>query len=310
MIEEAGSPMIFFLTIFMGLIFVYILYCLFRAVQLVPAKQEFIVERLGRYNETLRAGFHLLIPFVDAVRYRQDLKERTVEVGSQTCFTKDEIQINVDGVIYMKVIDSTKASYGITDYKIAAIQLAQTTTRAIIGTLELDRTFKEREMISVQVVSVLNAAAFKWGVQILRFEIKNLTPPDSVREAMEKQVTAERSRRAILQKSIGERERRINTSEGIMTELINRSEGEMQKKINQAEGIASEIVAIGEATAEAIERVSRVLAKEGGEKAIRLELSQKYFNALEKISKKNGRVIIPGDLTNLKGMLSGFNLDL
>ena len=248
----------FFLFVLGGL-FLYIVAALIQSVRLVPSQTEFIVERFGKYHTTLRAGFHLLFPFLDRVAHTQSLKEHTMEVPAQSCFTKDEIQVEVDGVIYMQVLDSARASYGITDFQFAAVQLAQTTTRAIIGTLDLDRTFEEREAISGKVVTVLDNAASKWGVRILRFEIKNLVPPESVRQSMEKQVTAERNRRAIVEKSVGAMQSLINTSEGQMTEMINRSEGEMQKRINEAQGKAQEILAIGFATAESIRKLPRRL---------------------------------------------------
>ena len=206
------SPDLLFFTIVVGIIFSWSFAPW--SVQLTcSAQEEFIIERLGKYNVTLKAGFHLLFPFLDKVAYVQELKERTMDVPPQSCFTKDEIRVEVDGVIYMQVHDAVKASYGITDYEFAATQLAQTTTRAIIGNLDLDRTFEERETISAKVVAVLDEAASKWGVKILRFEIKNLIPPESVRQSMEKQVTAERNRRAIVQKSEGEMQSLINTSE-------------------------------------------------------------------------------------------------
>jgi len=251
-----------------GVLFLYIILALVRSLRLVPARMEFIVERFGRYHTTLDAGFHFLIPFVDKVAFVQDLKEHTMDVPSQTCFTKDEIQVEVDGVIYLQVVDSQKASYGITDFQYASIQLAQTTTRAIIGTLDLDRTFEEREAISGKVVAVLDSVSAKWGVRILRFEIKNLVPPESVRQSMEKQVTAERNRRAILEKSVGEKQSLINTSEGLMRELINNSEGEMQKRINEASGKASEILYLGKATAESIKKVANAINGPGGTKLL------------------------------------------
>lgn len=295
-------------TLVVGGIFLVVLMALFRSIRLVPAKKEFIVERVGKYHLTLKAGFHLLVPFIDRVAFIQDLKEHTMDVPPQSCFTKDEIQVEVDGVIYMQVIDSAKASYGITDFSYAAVQLAQTTTRAIIGTLELDRTFEERESISGKVVSVLDEVATKWGVRILRFEIKNLVPPESVRQSMEKQVTAERNRRAIVQKSVGEKQSLINTSEGHMREMINQSEGEKQKLINEAEGVSREILAIGEATAESITKVAGALNGVGGKEAMKLELSQKYIGALSNL-KTNQRVILSGNLTNMKEMLKAMDLD-
>ena len=295
-------------TIVVGGIFLVVLTALFRSIRLVPAKSEYIVERFGKYHVTLKAGFHLLIPFIDRVAFTQDLKEHTMDVPPQSCFTKDEIQVEVDGVIYMQVFDSAKASYGITNYRYAAVQLAQTTTRAIVGTLELDRTFEEREAISGKVVSVLDEVAAKWGVRILRFEIKNLVPPESVRQSMEKQVTAERNRRAIVAKSIGEKQSLINTSEGHMREMINQSEGEKQKLINEAEGVSREILALGEATAESITKVAGALNGVGGKEAMKLELSQKYIGALSNL-KNDQRVILSGNLTNMNEMLKAMDLE-
>ena len=300
---------IIFLLI-VGVLFLYIIQALVRSLRLVPARMEFIVERFGSYNKTLDAGFHFLIPFVDKVALIQDLKEHTMDVPSQTCFTKDEIQVEVDGVIYIQVVDSQKASYGITDFQYASIQLAQTTTRAIIGTLDLDRTFEEREAISGKVVSVLDSAAAKWGVKILRFEIKNLVPPESVRQSMEKQVTAERNRRAILEKSVGEKQSLINTSEGLMRELINNSEGEMQKRINEAGGKASEILYLGSATAESIKKVANAISGPGGKEAVKLELGQKYIKSLTKLKSNGNNVIMGGNLADMKEMLKGLDIEI
>jgi regulator of protease activity HflC (stomatin/prohibitin superfamily) len=298
-----------FFTIVMGSLFLFVISALFRSIRLVPAQTEYIVERFGKYHVTLKAGFHVLFPFVDNVAYGQDLKEHTMDVPPQRCFTRDEIQVEVDGVIYMQVFDSAKASYGITDYRFAAMQLAQTTTRAIIGTLDLDQTFEERESISAKVVMVLDHAASKWGVKILRFEIKNLIPPESVRQSMEKQVTAERNRRAIIEKSVGAKQSLINTSEGQMREMINKSEGEMQKRINEAQGKAQEILAIGVATAESISKVARSLTTKGGHSAMKLELGQKYIGTLGQL-KSGSNVILSGNLTNMNEMLKAMDLDL
>lgn len=299
-----------FFTLIMGAIFLYVLVALIKSLRLVPARTEFIVERFGKYHITLKAGFHFLLPFIDKVAFTQDLKEHIIDVPPQECFTKDEIQIEVDGVIYLQVFDSQKASYGITNFQYAAIQLAQTTTRAIIGTLALDSTFEEREAISSKVVSVLDQAAAKWGVKILRFEIKNLTPPESVRQSMEKQVTAERNRRAILQKSVGEKQSLINTSEGLMSELINKSEGEMEKRINEATGKASEILALGDATAESIRKIAAAITGPGGQEAVKLELGQKYIKSLSKFKGSNNKVIMGGNLADMKEMLKGLELDI
>lgn len=301
--------LIFFLVV-VGGIFIYLIFALLRSIRMVPAKSEFIVERLGKYSKTLRAGFHLLIPLIENVIYIQNLKEKTIDVPPQECFTKDEIQVEIDGVIYLQVIDSVKASYGITDFQFASIQLAQTTTRAIVGTLELDKTFEERESISAKVVAVLDEAAQKWGVKILRFEIKNLIPPESVRQSMEKLVTAERDRRAIVEAAIGEKQSLINTSEGKMREMVNISEGEKQKLVNEAEGKAQEILSLGKATAESISKIANAINSKGGQEAIKLEMSQKYFSKIGKLSENNNKVIFPGDLTNMNDLLKSLGLEI
>ncbi len=299
--------LLFFMVVMVAL-FLYFLLALLRSIRLVPAKSEFIVERLGKYSKTLEAGFHLLVPIVEKVVFIQNLKERTIDVPPQECFTKDEIQVEIDGVIYLQVIDSVKASYGITDFQFASIQLAQTTTRAIVGTLELDKTFEERESISAKVVAVLDEAAQKWGVKILRFEIKNLIPPESVRVSMEKLVTAERGKRAIVEAAMGEKQSLINTSEGKMMEMMNISEGEKMKWINEAEGKAQEILSLGKATAESISKIAAAIKSKGGSEAVKLEMSQKYFNQIGKLADNNNRVIFPGDLSNMDELLENLGL--
>jgi regulator of protease activity HflC (stomatin/prohibitin superfamily) len=301
---------VMFFTIVVGAVFLWLIKALFESIRLVPAQTEFIIERFGKYHVTLKAGFHVLVPFIDKVAYKQDLKEHTMDVPPQYCFTKDEIQVEVDGVIYMQVFESPKASYGITDFQYAAVQLAQTTTRAIIGTLELDRTFEERETISGRVVAVLDEAAHKWGVKILRFEIKNLVPPESVRQSMEKLVTAERNRRAIVEDSIGKKQSLVNTSEGLKSEMVNVSEGEKQKRINEAQGLASEILALGKATAESIEKVASAINGPGGKDAVKLELGQKYIQTLAKLSKGENKVILSSNLTNMNEVLKAMELDV
>jgi regulator of protease activity HflC (stomatin/prohibitin superfamily) len=297
-------------TFVMGALFLFVLRALIQSIRLVPARTEFVVERFGKYHLTLQAGFHILLPFVDKVAYIQDLKEHTSEVPPQNCFTKDEIRVEVDGVIYMQVFDCAKASYGITDYRFAAVQLAQTTTRSIVGTLELDRTFEERETISAKVVSVLDEAAHKWGVKILRFEIKNLIPPESVRQSMEKQVTAERNRRAILQQSVGQKQALINTSEGQLAEMVNISEGEKLKRINEAMGKAQKILTLGEATALSIRKVAAAIMTPGGPTAVKLDLGEKYIQSLSKLKNRGNRVILSGDLTNMDKVLKEMDLNL
>lgn len=281
----------------------------FRAIRLVPTKRAFIVERLGKYRITLRAGFHALVPFVDKVTFQLDLKEETVDVPPQDCFTKDEVKVEVDGVMYISVVDPVRAAYGITDYRTAAIQLAQTTIRSVIGTIELDRTFEERELISARVVQVLSEAGENWGVQLHRYEIKNISPPESVRVAMERQVTAERDRRALVAKAEGDRQARINRSEGDKTELINISEGDMQSRINEAEGQAGAILALAEATAESIKVVATAVSQPAGEQAMRLQLVERYLSSLSQLARSDVNVLLPADLSQLDGLLAGAGLN-
>jgi len=277
-------------------IFIFLAYKFIQAICLVPTKSAYVVERLGKYRCTLEAGFHILLPFVDRVAFIQDLKEETIDVPPQECFSKDEVNVEVDGVIYIEVIDSLKASYGITDYRFAAMQLAQTTTRSVIGTLDLDRTFEERDIISAKVVEVLDKAGSSWGIRVHRYEIKNITPPDTVKNAMELQVNAERERRAILAKSLGDRASRINRSEGLMTEMINISEGEKQRRINSAEGKAAEILAIAKATGDSIAKIAIAIEQPGGQQALDLQLSEQYLQQMQGLSKANRKVILPANL--------------
>ncbi len=293
-----------------GILFLKIIFKFVQSICLVPTKAAYVVERFGKYSKTLGAGFHALIPFVDRVAFVKDLKEETIDVPPQECFSKDEVKVAVDGVIYISVTDPVKASYGIDNYRFGAIQLAQTTTRSVIGTIVLDRTFEERDLISSKVVEVLDKAGEAWGIRVHRYEIKNISPPETVKDAMEKQVNAERERRAILAKSEGEKQSRINMSEGKKIELINLSEGEMQKRVNVAEGKAAEIMAIAEATANSIEKVASVIAKEGGEEAIKLQMAEKYLSKLNHLANKNTRVILPANLIDFDGWLKSVGLSL
>lgn len=286
-----------------GVLFIIFVLKLLTSIRIVPTKSSYIVERLGKYKKTMGAGIHLLVPFLDKVSYVQDLKEETIEVPPQMCFTKDNVQIEVDGVIYISVVDPQKASYGITDYRFGAIQLAQTTMRSVLGTLELDATFEERENINAKIVNVLSEVGVTWGIRVHRYEIKNIVPPNTVKDAMERQMTAERDKRALIAKSEGERQSRINNSEGIKQEYINRSEGEMQKMINEAEGLANEILAVASATANAIENVAGAVHAPGGEEALYLDLSKKYIDQLNNLGNKATQVVFPADLRNLQVLL-------
>jgi len=279
-----------------------------RSLRLVPTKQAFLVERLGRYNRTLQAGFHALIPFVDKVVALVDLKEETIDVPPQECFTRDEVMVAVDGVLYIQVVEPEKAIYGITDYRFAAVQLAQTTTRSIIGTIDLDRSFEERDLISSKVVTELAEAGQGWGIRVLRYEIKNIAPPASVRDAMERQVTAERDRKAVVARAEGDRQSVINKSEGRKIELVNQSEGQMQRQINEAEGRAAEIKAIAEATAQSIERIAGALVQPGGSDALKLRVTEKYIRQLSRVRGPDTRVLLPADLNNLDEMLESIGL--
>lgn len=281
---------------------------LVRSIRTVPQRYAYIVERLGRYHITLDAGFHTLIPFIDRVVNVLDLKEETIDVPPQECFTKDEIKVVVDGVLYLSVLDPVKATYGVTDYKFAAVQLAQTTTRSVLGKIELDRTFEEREVISARVVEVLGQVGVAWGIHVHRYEIKNIQPPKSVQQSMEKQVTAERDRQAILAKSLGDRQARINRSEGRKQEMINKSEGERQKRINEAEGLAAEIMAIADATAVSIEKVAAAIVTQNGEEALRLNMSEKYLNNLARLATDRTELILPMDLSKPDEILANMGL--
>jgi regulator of protease activity HflC (stomatin/prohibitin superfamily) len=291
-----------------GVIFVIFILKLFQSIRLVPTKSAYIVERLGKYHSTLDAGFHALIPFIDKVAYIHDLKEETIDVPPQECFSSDEVNVEVDGVIYISVTDPVKASYGITNYRYAAIQLAQTTTRSVIGTLDLDRTFEERDLISAKVVEVLDEAGATWGIRVHRYEIKNITPPETVKNAMEMQVNAERERRALLAKSEGDKQSKINRSEGVMAETINRSEGEMQRRINEAEGKSAEILTLAKATSESIERLASVISSPGGQSALRMQLGEQYLKQLDGLSKKDTRVVLPGNMVDFDYWLQSIGL--
>lgn len=290
-----------------GIFFLVLIVKFFQSIRLVSTQTSHIVERFGKYHKTLEAGFHALIPFIDTVTFMQDLREEAIDVPPQDCFTRDEVKVIVDGVIYMSVMDPVKASYGIVDYRDAAVLLAQTTTRSVIGTLDLDRTFEERNVISAKVVEVLDKAGASWGIRVHRYEIKNIAPPHTVRNAMEMQVNAEREGRAIIATAEGDKQSRINRSEGLKAELINRSEGEMRKVINEAEGKAEEIRAIAAATAGSIEKIAGALNEEGGTAAFKFKLSERYIDVLSSL--ENSRIILPANIGEYGGWLDNLGLD-
>ena len=293
-----------FVLVIAGILAFIVFSALVRSVRIVPSRAALVVERLGKYSRTLEAGFHILVPFIERVRHRHNLKEQAIDVPSQPCVTLDNVKVDVDGVLYFYVVDPRKASYGIRDYRYATIQLAQTNMRSVIGKLELDRTFEEREQINGTIVRNVDEASDPWGVKVTRYEIQNIKVPDSVLESMEYQMRAEREKRAAVARSIGDMESRINRSVGIMEEAINKSEGEKQRRINEAEGRASEIKALAHATGASIAKLAEAIDTEGGEEAIVLRLAESYINELDKLARNTTELILPMDLTDISGIVA------
>ncbi len=291
-------------TVITGGLALLALIVLIQTARIVPQKKAYIVERLGKYSKTLNAGFHLLVPFIDRVSYKHSLKEVAVDVPPQTCITKDNIAVEVDGVLYLQVIDPVKASYGIEDYMFAATQLSQTTMRSEIGKLELDRTFEEREHINAQIIQAVDKASDPWGVKITRYEIKNIHPPQTVRDALEKQMRAEREKRAAIAESEGQRQALINVAEGNKQEAIKKSEGEKMRRINEAEGRAREIELVALATAEGIRRIAEAIEEPGGENAVNLRVAEQYLREFGNLAKESNTVILPSTLSDIGGMVA------
>ncbi len=273
-------------------------------VKVVPQRTAIIVERLGKYRATFTAGFQVLIPFVDKIRYRHTLKEQAIDVAPQVCITRDNIAVEVDGILYLQVLDPQKASYGIDNYRFASIQIAQTTMRSVIGKLELDRTFEERETINVTIVDAVDKASEPWGVKVTRYEVKNISPPQSIRDAMEKQMRAEREKRAVIAESEGTKQAKINNAEGDKQELIKKSEGEMQKRINEAAGRASEIEQIAKATANGLRAIALAISEENGLNAVNLRVAEQYLVGFSNLAKLNNTVILPANLTDVAGIVA------
>lgn len=287
-----------------GVLTIIVIILLIKTAVVVPQRSEYIVERLGKYKKTMAAGFHILIPFLDKVAYKRALKEEVMDIPSQDCITTDNVSVSVDGVLYVQVIDSKLSAYGIDNYWIAASQLAQTSLRSVIGKIELDRTFEERESLNRQVVSAIDEAAQNWGVKVLRYEIKDITPPQSVMDAMEKQMKAEREKRAEIATSEGDRQARINRAEGLKREAIAVSEGEKQKRINEAEGQAKEIELVAGATAEGIRKIAESLSMTGGETAANLRVAEKYIAEFGNLAKENNTMIIPSNMADISSMVA------
>ena len=270
----------------------------------VPQQSAYVVERLGRYSGTLGAGFHVLMPFVDTIRYRHSLKEMAVDIPAQVCITRDNVQVGVDGVLYLKVLNPERASYGIADYMFAISQLAQTTLRSEVGKIDLDKTFEERTNINTAVVSELDKASESWGVKVLRYEIKNITPPHDILAAMEKQMRAEREKRALILTSEGTRDAAINNAEGAKQEVIKQSEARKQQQINEAEGQASAIMAVATATAEGIRRVAEAIKMDGGYEAVQLRVAEQYIGQFGELAKKSNTLVLPANVADVGSMIA------
>ena len=275
-----------------------------KTIRIVPQKSAYIIERLGKYSTTLVAGFHVLVPFLDKVAYKHTLKEQAVDVLPQVCITRDNIGVEVDGILYMQVVDPQKASYGIDNYAFASSQLAQTTMRSVIGKLELDKTFEERETVNSAIVAAVDKASDPWGVKVTRYEVKNITPPQSIKDAMEKQMRAEREKRATIAESEGDRQAKINRAEGEKQKMIAQSEGEKQKRINEAEGRAAEIQRVADATANGIRAIALAINEKGGLNAVNLRIAEQYLTEFGKLAKTNNSIIIPSNLSDIAGMIA------
>jgi regulator of protease activity HflC (stomatin/prohibitin superfamily) len=273
-------------------------------IKVVPQRTAIIVERLGKYKATYTAGFQIIIPFIDKVRYRHTLKEQAIDVAPQICITRDNIAVEVDGILYLQVLDPQKSSYGIDNYRFASIQIAQTTMRSVIGKLELDKTFEERETINVSIVDAVDKASEPWGVKVTRYEVKNISPPQSIRDAMEKQMRAEREKRATIAESEGARQAKINVADGDKQEYILKSEGEKQRRINEAAGRASEIEQVANATANGLRAISKAISEENGLNAVNLRIAEQYLNAFAGLAKTNNTMILPSNLSDIAGVVA------
>lgn len=287
-----------FILLVLGIVFV------FKTINVVPQQHAWVVERLGKFHETLAPGLHFVVPFIDRIAYRHSLKEIPVEVPPQVCITRDNTQLQVDGILYFQVTDPMRASYGSSNYLAAIIQLAQTTLRSVIGKMELDKTFEEREHINAAVVNAIDASAVNWGVKVLRYEIKDLTPPKEILHAMQAQITAEREKRALIASSEGRRQEQINIAEGERASNIARSEGEKQAAINRAEGQAAAILALAEANAEAIRKTATAIQAPGGADAVSLKVAEQYVGAFAQLAKTNNSLIVPANLSDVSTLIA------
>jgi regulator of protease activity HflC (stomatin/prohibitin superfamily) len=275
-----------------------------KTARIVPQQSAYVVERLGRYSRTLGAGFHILVPFIDSVQYKHSLKETAIDIPEQICITRDNVQVSIDGIIYLKILDPQRASYGINDHRFAITQLAQTALRSEVGKIELDRTFEERTNINTQVVNELDKASEPWGIKVLRYEIKNITPPKDVLNAMEKQMRAEREKRAVILTSEGERDAAINQAEGEKQQVIKASEAKKQQQINEAEGAAAAITAIATATAEGLRKVAESTQVPGGYEAVQLRVAEQYIGKFGELAKTSNTLVLPANVADVGSMLA------
>ena len=274
-----------------------------RTFKIVPQQNAWVVERLGKFDRTLTPGLKFIVPFIERVAYRHSLKEVPLDVPSQVCITKDNTQLQVDGILFFQVTDPMRASYGSSDYLTAITQLAQTTLRSVVGKMELDKTFEERDLINASVVSALDEAALTWGVKVLRYEIKDLTPPAEILRSMQAQITAEREKRALIAASEGRRQEQINIATGEREAFIARSEGEKQAEINKAQGEAAAIAAVAEATAEAIRKIAAAIQQPGGEQAVQLKVAERAVDAYGQLARANNTMIVPGNMTEVSALI-------
>ena len=288
-------------TLFLAFIVVIVL---FKTAVVVPQQSAYVVERLGKYSATLDAGFHILLPFIDRIHYRHSLKETAMDIPEQVCITRDNVQVTVDGILYLRVLNAQRASYGISDYNFALTQLAQTTLRSEVGKIELDRTFEARTTINALVVAELDKASDPWGVKVLRYEIKNITPPRDVLAAMEKQMRAEREKRAVILTSEGERDAAINEAEGAKQQVIKASEAKKQQQINEAEGQASAILSIATATAEGLRKVAETIRVPGGTEAVQLRVAEQYITKFGELAKATNTVVLPANVADIGSMIT------
>jgi regulator of protease activity HflC (stomatin/prohibitin superfamily) len=294
------TPMLFVVVVLAFLLLVIVA----KTAVVVPQQSAYVVERLGKYSGTLQAGFHILLPFFDVIRYRHSLKENAVDIPEQICITRDNVQVHVDGVLYLKVLNPERASYGVADYMFAISQLAQTALRSEIGKIDLDRTFEERTHINAEVVNELDKASEPWGIKVLRYEIKNITPPKDVLAAMEKQMRAEREKRAVILTSEGQRDAAINNAEGEKQTAIKASEGRKQQQINEAEGQASAILAVATATAEGLRRVAETIELPGGSEAVRLRVAEQYVERFGDLARAGNTLVVPANLADVASMIA------